>query len=90
MAPHNFVSVDLVCGGCGHRWRWCVQVERNVPEPIRCTPGGGGGGGPTAIMCPSCGRQCFGSPTDLRLVVDGELRGRMDRHIKAGAVVITC
>lgn len=90
MPPHNFVSVDLVCCACGHRRRRCLQVERNVPEPIRCTPGGGGGGDPTAIMSPSCSRQCFGFHTDLRLVVDGELRGRMDRHIKADAVVINC
>lgn len=46
--------------------------------------------GPTTVRCSGCGRQCFGSVDDLRLVVERELRGRIDEHIGAGAVVVSC
>lgn len=90
MPEHNFVWVELRCNGCGNATRFCSRIERNVPERLRCTPTGGPGGAPSDVRCPTCGRRCFASPYDLELVVEQEARGRWDRHIKAGAVVIGC
>lgn len=46
----NLVSVRLMCGGCGEPRDWCVRIDRNVPEPLRC-PGGRGGAPVTDSPC---------------------------------------
>lgn len=90
--PHNFVSVEIRCNGCGETMRFCGHTDRNVPGKIRCTPTGGGGGGRgnSEIRCPGCGRFCFGSTDDLNKAIAAEVRGPWDRHIKAGAVILSC
>jgi hypothetical protein len=84
----SLVSVRLVCAGCDNTVSWCVSIDRQVPEPLRCVPSGGGAGGGTGIRCPQCGRTCFDSITDFERAVANETRGGWGRHIREGAVVI--
>jgi hypothetical protein len=41
MAHPNLVRVEVRCSDCGERMPWYVRIDRNVPEPLRCTGGGG-------------------------------------------------
>jgi hypothetical protein len=38
MANPNLVQVEIRCD-CGERRSWCVRIDRNVPEPLRCAGG---------------------------------------------------
>ena len=87
----HFVTVIIRCH-CGEQITgWCVRVERNVPEPLRCVPrgGGGGGGGSTVIPCPR-GHACFDSPRDLERATEATIRGGWGKWIHQGAVVVEC
>lgn len=85
------VSVQLPCGGCGNAMSWCVRIDRNVPEPLRCVPSGGGSGpGGTGVRCPRCGRTCFDSIDAFERAVEGALRGGWGRHLREGVVIIEC
>lgn len=85
MAHPNLVRVEIRCG-CGERMNWCVRIDRNVPEPLRCIGGGGGGG----VRCPKCGRRCFDSPEALER---GPMKAHEEaggRHQREGVVVLEC
>lgn len=90
MSSGNFVNVRLRCDGCTFAMTWCVRVSRNVPEPLRCTPGGGGRGQDSGIHCPKCGRRCFESVADFEEAVNEATSGGWGQHVKAGAVEIRC
>lgn len=91
MAHPSFVRVEVRCGACSEILHWCVRVDRNVPEPLRCSPGGGvGSGGGSGIRCPKCNRTCFDSPGALERAVNKEVQGGWGRHQKTGAVVLEC
>lgn len=68
---------------------FCVQVDRNVPDPLRCARGGGGGG-PPEIRCAGCGGPCFRDVAALKSSVEAALRRGWGPHIKAGAVEVEC
>jgi hypothetical protein len=84
------VNVQLRCGGCGNAMSWCVRIDRNVPEPLRCVPRGGGAAGGGGVRCPRCGRTCFNSIDDFERAVDSDARGGWGRHLREGVVVIEC
>jgi hypothetical protein len=88
MANPNLVLVEIRCG-CGERMRWCVRIDRNVPEPLRCA-GGGGGGTARDIRCPKCGRRCFDSPQTLERAANEATPGGWGRHQREGVVVLEC
>jgi hypothetical protein len=86
----HFVSVVLRCR-CGDQQRWCVRVDRSVPEPLRCVPGGGGGGGvSSAIICRRCGDRCFDSPHALERATQEAVRGGWGQWVPQGAVILNC
>jgi hypothetical protein len=67
----------------------CVRVDREVPLPLHCSPGGGNVGGETvsASDCPCGGRFDTG---DLGRRVADALRRGLGEWIRRGAVVIDC
>ena len=89
VGPHNWVLTIIRCGR--HRKDCpaiCVRVEREVPGPLRCTPGGGsvgGGGGASQSDCPCSGRF---DASDLGRRVADALRRGSGGWIRRGAVVI--
>jgi hypothetical protein len=87
----SFVSVQLRCR-CGSSRSWCVRVDRTVPGPLRCQPGGGGGsgGGGSGIECGQCGHACFPSVGAFESAVRSAVDRGWGRHIQAGAVVVEC
>jgi hypothetical protein len=86
----EYANVRVRCKRCGHEMTWCVNVDRNVPEPLRCQPGGGGGGRPSGIRCGECSAPSFRSVDDLRSAVAAALRRGWGPHVKAGAVEVEC
>ena len=36
-ALEHFVKVRLICGNCGEPRDFCVRLDRQVPQPLRCT-----------------------------------------------------
>lgn len=92
MGHPNFVNVELRCR-CGSNRTFCVRVDRNVPTPLRCAPGGGGGGGGgrTDICCPRCRESCYDSAGALEHAVNREIgSGGWGKHQRAGAVILEC
>lgn len=90
MGPHNWVLTIIRCSR--HRKDYpaiCVRVEREVPGPLRCTPGGGsaggGGGGASQTDCPCSGRF---DTSDLGRRVADALRRGAGEWIRRGAVVV--
>ena len=90
MGPHNWATTIIRC--TRHRRdcaTLCVRVEREVPDPLRCSPGGGGvggGGGATSPLdCPCGGRF---DTTDLGGRVADALRRGLGQWVRLGAVVI--
>lgn len=69
----------------------CVRVDREVPEPLRCSPGGGsvgsGTGGATVADCPCGGRF---DTSDLGQRVADLLRRGLGQWVRRGAVVLDC
>jgi hypothetical protein len=66
----------------------CVQVDRGVPDELRCSPGGGsvgGGGGASSLDCPCGGRF---DTSDLSQRVADAMRRRLNEWKSRGAVVI--
>jgi hypothetical protein len=91
VGPHNWVRAIVHC--TRHHQDCpplCVRVEAEVPEPLRCSPGGGspgvgGGAGGGSPDCPCGGRFDW---SDLgRRVADALRRGRGE-WVHRGAVVI--
>jgi hypothetical protein len=85
----RFVNVIIRCR-CGEQQSWCVRVDRNVPEPLRCVPVGGGGGGPSAIVCRRCGDRCFDSPHALERATEEAVRAGWGRWVPQSAVILHC
>ncbi len=84
----NYVKSRLSCRH-GQSIDLCVPVEREVPPPLRCSPGGGSLGGGQWSLCAVCTRLLKDSLVLRELVNDQTRRGWGD-HIRAGAVVIGC
>lgn len=90
MSNPSFVNVELRCR-CGVSKRWCVRINRTVPGPLRCQPGGvGGGGGGSGIDCSRCGHCCFPTVGKFESAVESAVDRGWGRHIQAGAVIIEC
>lgn len=92
---NDWVKVRLVCTGCRHEVELCVPVPRNVPAPLRCSPGGpapiNGAGTGSAFRCPRCHRCWQMDSSRLREEVATIVRkGGWGEHHRAGAVVVTC
>lgn len=83
----NYTKVRVECRTRQQSTPVCVQVPRNVPEPLECTPSGGSGGG-NLPLCPE-GRRLF-EPGRLSAIVDDLTHGGWGQHIQAGAVVVRC
>lgn len=86
---HNHINVIVRCGGCGNQMAWCVQVERQVPDPIRCTPGPGRARS-DRVKCSRCGRTCFERVKQLVAEVQRRASGGWGEHIQNGGVLINC
>lgn len=88
MGPANWVTTIVYCTR-HHRNcpPLCLRVDREVPEPLRCSPGGGGVGGGVAAQpdCPCGGR--FDIAELSRRVADALRRG-LGEWIRRGAVVV--
>lgn len=93
MGEENLVSVQLQCR-CGSSRTLCVRVARNVPEPLRCLPGGApaeGGAGRSDVFCPRCRASCFDSAEALQRAVNAAVgSGGWGKHQRKGAVVLEC
>jgi len=89
VGPHNWVTTIIRC--VRHKRDTstiCVRVEREVPEPLRCSPGGGsvgGSGGGSPLDCPCGGK--FDTSDLSRRVADALRRG-LGEWLRRGAVVI--
>jgi hypothetical protein len=89
VGPDNWVTTIIHCirhnRDCSPI---CVRVDREVPEPLRCSPGGGsvgGGGASSPLDCPCGGR--FDTSDLGRRVADAMRRG-LGQWIRRRAVVI--
>lgn len=83
----NWVLVRIECRRCHATTEACVRVSREVPTPLRCTPGGRAVGGGSSTC--SCGAPWPWAAGDLQRAVEEELRkGGWGRHIRAGAVLL--
>lgn len=92
-ADHFNVRVHVICG-CGAVQKFCVPVDKQMPNELRCsrgTParGGGGGDGGGAIRCPN-GHACGIGLSELRERALRELEQGRGRHIREGAVILDC
>jgi hypothetical protein len=89
VGPHNWVKTRIHCIRHNRDTSTiCVHVDREVPEPLRCTPGGGsvgGGGGSSSLDCPCGGK--FDTLSLQGRVADALRRG-LGEWIRLGAVVI--
>jgi hypothetical protein len=91
VGPHNFVKTIVRCAT--HRCTYavfCLRVEREVPEPLRCSPGGGGGGGTTLGSLAPCTCTRVNVADLQRRVNDLLRRGGLGEWIRQGAVVVDC
>jgi hypothetical protein len=87
MHPPTWVKAILRCRLHGRESTFCVNVDREVPEPIRCRPQGGAAGGGTPTGC-TCSSGLTGA--DLtRMAVEAVRRG-WGHWITLGAVVLEC
>jgi hypothetical protein len=89
MPPPTWVNTILRCNVHRKDHTFCVHVDQEVPEPLRCAPqgGGGGGGGGTLTGC-HCSSGMSGA--DLARLVKDAVRHGWGRWVKLGAVVIEC
>jgi hypothetical protein len=88
------VKVRLLCDRCRKALDLCVPVERHVPAPLACVPGGpvqGGGesGGP-GMSCAVCGVPWNATVSDIERLVNDATRRGWGEHIRNGAVLIHC
>jgi hypothetical protein len=90
MSPRH-VKVRLDCRGARQGIDLCVQVERQVPEPLRCTPGGGRpvGSGTGPSFCAECD-DLLKDGSRLRAHINDLTRGGWGRWVRVGSVVIGC
>ena len=91
----DYVKVKLLCDRCRDVMDLCVQVDRNVPEPLSCTPGGGRpvGGAPdggSSMSCSICGMPWRMDLARLLERVNEETRRGWGEHVRDGAVVLRC
>lgn len=91
MGHKDFANVSVRCSKCGHTMTWCVHVDKEVPERLRCSPGPGGGGSESsAITCGNCDAPCFRSVDELKRAVGAALRRGWGPHVTAGAIQVEC
>lgn len=89
----DYVKVRLLCDRCRDVVDLCVRVERNVPEPLACAPGGAGGGGGAGgsdMSCAVCGLPWHMDTSRLLQRVNDETRRGWGQHVRNGAVVLHC
>lgn len=89
-----YVKVQLLCDRCREVVDLCVQVKRNVPQPLACSPGGpvsgDGGGGDTDMACAICGLPWRMDTSLLLERVNDATRRGWGEHVRTGAVVLRC
>lgn len=94
---HNaYVKVRPICRRCQNAFEWCFRVEQNVPDPLRCPPGGapvgtggGNGGGTDAdLRCSVCDTPWAVGVSDLQRIVNEAIRRGWGEHVRNGAVVL--
>jgi hypothetical protein len=89
VGPRNWVTTVIRCKrhqrDCA---TICVRVDREVPEPLRCSPGGGtvGGGGTSSPLDCACGGRF--DTADLTRRAGEALRRGLGQWIRRRAVVI--
>lgn len=92
-----FVKVRPMCDRCRNSFDWCFRVERNVPEPLRCSPGspvgtGGGGvsgGDDSSLRCSVCGLRWAAGISEVQQMVEDATRHGWGQHLRNGAVVLS-
>jgi hypothetical protein len=89
MGPHNYVSAVVRCRTHGKSAPLCVPVDREVPQPLRCSPRGRGGGLTLGSLGPC---PCISGIENSELMqrVNDALRGGIGEWIRNKAVVIEC
>jgi hypothetical protein len=86
MGPHNWVKTIVRCSRHNRELPpLCVRVEREVPEPLRCSPGGGSATASGAAR-PDC--PCGGRLDDLSRRVTDAMRGGLGQWVRRGSVVV--
>lgn len=88
MGPHNFVNVVVRCRDHHVSSAICLRVHREVPDPLRCNPGGGGGGGSTLGGLGPCRCTSGVDIPDLVRRVEDAMRGGLGQWIRLGAVEV--
>lgn len=88
----DYVKVKLLCDRCSSVVDVCSPVNRNVPEPLGCSPGGApvGGGGDGLLSCSLCGLSWHMDSVRLLERVNDAARGGWGEHIRDGAIVLIC
>ena len=90
--PENlkYVDVRLVCGRCRNEQKLYLRVDIPVPDKLRPKVQLGGGGVAGGMACEACHKR-FPDISELKRLVEDELRGRSLRdHLRNGFVTITC
>ena len=86
----NYVRVLLRCTRDHSSTEFCVRVERGVPDPIRCNPGGpvSSAGAVGGSRCSNCSEILL--PGRLSEAVNERTRRGWADSIRDGAVVLDC
>lgn len=86
---YNDVNVIVRCGGCGIQMTWCIEIERQVPDPIRRTACPGRAGS-NVVMCSHVSETCFERVQQPVGEVHRRASGGWGQHIRNGGVLIDC
>lgn len=97
MGNANYIKTLTKCEGCRHRSEVCVNVDREVPHPLECTPGRPLDTEPRQVArsprltCPDCGRTWAHTPDTLVEAVNQTIaRGGWGAFIRGGGVEVLC
>ncbi len=97
MRHSSHVKVNLICEGCNGRTQACVLVDREVPTPLRCSPGGSlptkasGSHRPPNLRCAECDREWSLSPDHLMEAVNHAIRrGGWGEFVRHDGVDVSC
>jgi hypothetical protein len=86
--PANYVQVRIQCRSRSQILDLCVPVNRQVPEPLRCTPGNPVGGGARLPLCRE--GEALLAPGRLIEVVDRLTSRGWGEYVRLGYVLVEC